>query len=118
MGYRLHSRGEHGGNQSADPKVNAFRPIPQFTGNQKGNREFFVFAQDSSPWRVVLNPAPRRGDSPEARVAVLLYIAAAVVGLFALLFMFGAAKVASDSDRQSETLWRLIAPRRFPSDNS
>lgn len=51
-------------------------------------------------------------------MAHLFYIAAAIIGLLAVLFMFGAAKVASDADRQSERLWRLLSAGRSPWENS
>jgi len=51
-------------------------------------------------------------------MADIVYIAVAIVALAMLLFMFGAAKVAADADRQSERLWRLISSRRLPSRNS
>jgi hypothetical protein len=54
----------------------------------------------------------------EIGMETAIYIAAAVIGLVSILFMLGAAKVAAESDRQSETLWRLISNNRFPSDGA
>ena len=43
-----------------------------------------------------------------------MYIVAFAVALLAILFAFGAAKVAGDADRQSDVISRRLSGRSLP----